>query len=215
MKDNIEQESYSESSYKTHEEIVELIEEIKGFESLFSDFEIIEEIDQNEDLIEVEYGTSGDISTLPWFIPVEEIPEFIELETIEPETIESEIKTKRKKHPKLRIKFRTYSEVKKAREEGRLPTPTIFKMRFNEEGQFVNTDLKNTKPKKKTQGTKHFSIKSTRKRKKTELEQTPSGETEEKESKSSRFKGRLGKLKRVIPSRGKKKESKEEGEFEE
>jgi len=212
---NIEQESYSESSYKTHEEILELIEEIKGFESLFSDFEIIEEIDQHEDLIEFEYETSEDISTLPSFIPVEEKPEFIELETIEPETIEPEIKTKRKKHPMLRIKFRTNSEVKKAQKEERNPTPTIFKMRFNDEGQFINTDLKKTKPKKKKQGTKHFSIKRIRKQKKTKLEQTSSEETEEKESKGSRFKRRLGKLKRVIPSRDKKKESKEESEFEE
>jgi len=78
-------------------------------------------------------------------------------------------------------------------------TPTIFRLRFTEDGKLENIDMKKPKPKKETK----LRLKKIITKNKADKKESKSNEGE---SKISRLKGRLNKiskLKRVIPSQSK------------
>lgn len=187
---------------KTHEEILEMIEEIKKFEKKFigHDFEEteVEFIAVDEDVVE--------------FIEVEED----KLEQFEPISIGQETKKPGLKE-KLKISkiFKARTKVQKEEVEAKPITAATFKIRFNEAGELVNIDLK--KPKPRPESKKRFNLKkimiirrgkTEEKAEKTEKE----AETTEKKSKISNLKrglGKIGILKKAIPHRRKKKEETE------
>lgn len=187
---------------KTHEEILEMIEEIKKFEKKF--------IGHNFEETEVE------------FIPVDEdVVEFIEveedkLEQFEPIPIEQETKKPGLKE-KLKISkiFKARPKVQKEEVEAKPITAATFKIRFNEAGELVNIDLR--KPKPKPESKKRFDLKKLkikRKGKTEKIEKAKETEKEavttEKKSKISKLKGGLGKigmLKKAIPHRRKESET--------
>jgi hypothetical protein len=186
---------------KTHEEILEMIEEIKKFEKKFigHDFEEteVEFIAVDKDVVE--------------FIEVEEN----KLEQFEPISIKQETKKPGLKE-KLKISkiFKARPKVQKEEVEAKPITAATFKIRFNEAGELVNIDLK--KPKPRPESKKRFDLKKimiirkgkTEKKEKAE-ETEKEAETTEKKSKISNLKGGLGKislLKKAIPHRRKKKE---------
>ena len=180
---------------KTHEEILEMIEEIKKFEKkvIGHDFEEteVEFIEVDEDVVE--------------FVEVEED----KLEQFEPIPIKEETKKPGLKE-KLKINriFKSRSEVQKEKVEAKPITAATFKIRFDEAEELVNIDFKKPKPKpesKRRFDLKRLRIKRRRKTEKTEKET----ETSEKKSKFSKLNGglgKIGKLKKAIPHRGKKKE---------
>jgi len=187
---------------KTHEEILEILEEIKKFEKKFigHDFEEteVEFIEVEEDVVE--------------FVEVEED----KLEQFEPIPIKEETKKPGLKE-KLKINriFKSRSEVQKEKVEAKPISAATFKIRFDDSGELVNIDFKKPKPESKRRfNFSKLKIKRKRKNEKTEKET----ETSEKKSKFSKLKGglgKIGKLKKAIPHRGKKKEETEESEAEE
>jgi len=195
------------SNIKTHEEILELLDEVKRFEKEFEDFEVAprSEVEEKEEFIEVEHETTT-VDTVK-LIPLK--------------TKEKKAKYKKRfRHPIFRIKFRTRSEVKKLREEKKAAT---FRIRFDEEGKLVNLDVKKPKPSKekpkKLSLKKLFVLKKLIKRGKGETEETETkSEPEGEGSKFSKLKGglgKLGKLKGIIPGRLKKEKETEEAKTEE
>jgi len=204
--DELDSEQDNSISFaKTHEEILEMVEEIKKFERKFigHDFEEteVEFIAVEDDVVE--------------FIEVEED----KLEEFEPIPIEQETKKPGlKERLKLNRIFKIKPKVQKEEVEAKPIRAATFKIRFNEGGELVNIDIK--KPKPKPESKKRFDFKKLRirrkgKTEKTEKEIEEESETEEKKSKFSKLKGglsKIGKLKKAIPRRGKKKEETEESE---
>jgi len=189
---------------KTHEEILEMIEEIKKLEKKFIGYDFeeteVEFIAVDEDVVE--------------FIEVEED----KLEQFESTPIEQETKKPGLKE-KLKISriFKARPKVQKEDAEEKPITAATFKIRFNEAGELVNIDLK--KPKSRPESKKRFDLKKimirrkgkTEKKEKAE-ETEKEAETTEKKSKISKLRGGLGKigmLKKAIPHRRKKKGEKE------
>ncbi|RLF92592.1 hypothetical protein DRN50_08675 [Thermococci archaeon] len=195
------------SDVKTHEEILELLDEVKRFEKEFEDFEVAprSEVEEKEEFIEVEHETTT-------------------IDTVKPIPLKTrEKKAKHKKrfrHPIFRIKFRTRAEVKKLREEKKAAT---FRIRFDEEGKLVNLDIKKPKPSKekpkKLSLKKLFVLKKLIKRGKGETEETETKSKPEGEgSKFSKLKGglsKLSKLKGIVPGRSRKEKKSEETKTEE
>lgn len=93
--------------------------------------------------------------------------------------------------------------------EQKEPTsPTVFRLRFTEDGKLENIDLKKPKPRIE----KHSRLKTQKTKNKGKKEKL---QTTKKESNNSKLKGiisKIGKLKRVIPSRGKNEEELKESE---
>jgi len=160
------------SSIKNHEEILQLIDEIRSFEINFEGYEIVKEEVEKEELIEVEHEKPEEITPIPI------------------------------KEEKDKLLLR--SRLSKKRVEKPI-TPTTFRIRYADDGSLVNVDFRAPKPKK--EGTKGFSLKKLRRKK---CKSTGEAEAGEKKSKLKGGLGRLGKLKKVIPSRGKKEEKSEE-----
>lgn len=82
--------------------------------------------------------------------------------------------------------------------------PATFKLRFNEMGKLENIDIKKFEPKKSTKKLFNFRKKKTK---------NDGAEVKENTSKFSKLKGSLGKIakiKKIIPSRSKSSEVKEE-----
>jgi len=176
------------SPVKTHEEILELIDEIKELENRFP------EIKTDQRWITVE----------PEVIVPEQKPTEIKTE------IEEYSKKEKKKLIKFRIKRRSHSEVQKIRRESKA---TTIKLRIDEEGNLVNTDIR--KQKKGKEGKSKFNIKKLLRREKEKTVEGQEGETTETEDKKggiSKIKnvfGGIGKLKNVIPGRKSKSEEPE------
>ena len=186
------------SPVKSHEEILQLIQEIR-------------EIEKEFDRIEVEEPLVEEWKTVT--------PDTI-AEEAKPIPIKSEIEDgKKKKHALFRIKRRNRSEVKRIKREKQYAT---FKLRFDEQGNLVNLDFRKPKPKpEKTKGKFKLPInlKKLRRKDKGETESTEEAPAEEKKGIGGKLKGALGilgKLKNAIPGRGKKTEEapKEEAEEE-
>ena len=88
-------------------------------------------------------------------------------------------------------------------------TPTVFRLRFTEDGKLENIDLKKPKPKKEIIPT----LKKTKNKKKVEKKESKANDEESKISKLKNGLNKIGKLKKVIPSRIlKDKDSKESEE---
>lgn len=205
---NSEQESTS-SITLTHEEILEFIEEIKEFEKKFQEHGLKE--------------SEGEVE----FIEIEkDIVEFAEVEQDSSEQIEFIPVVGETKKPELKKSLKNSQiskpryEVQKEKIEEKAIDHATFKIRFNEEGELVNIDLKKHKPKPESK--KSFDLKKLKKlrvKRKGKTEKTGAEtETIEKKSKISKLKGglsQIGKLKRVIPYRGIKSEKTEEPEAEE
>ena len=176
------------SPVKTHEEILELIDEIKELENRFP------EIKTDQRWITVE----------PEVIVPEQKPTEIKTE------IEEYSKKEKKKLIKFRIKRRSHSEVQKIRRESKA---TTIKLRIDEEGNLVNTDIR--KQKKGKEGKSKFNIKKLLRREKEKTVEGQEGETTETEDKKggiSKIKnvfGGIGKLKNVRPGRKSKSEEPE------
>ena len=182
---------------KTHEEIIEMIDELKELEERYGEFEIID-IEVTEELIEVEHSELADSEKL----------------VSESETKKQSLSKKLKKYQVFRIKVRRRSDTIVDKKPVKTAT---FKIRFDESGNLVNTDFRKVKPKKpskfktkivgKLPKLKYGGLK--RKGKKGAAKsETGSDEVKDKESKGSKLKGKIGKLKKVIPNKGKKKEKK-------
>jgi len=199
---------------KTHEEILEMIEEIKEFEKRF-DLQDFGEFSTVEEWKEVEPDREfREIEQERWTEVAPEITEEVKSIPIKSET-ELE-KDKKRKNILFRIKRRSSSEVHKLKREVKYAT---FKLRFDEQGDLVNTDLKKPKPKEKTKSKFKIPLKFRKKGKEEKTteskEETPK---EEKEGIGSKLKGafgNLGKLKNAIPGRGKKSEEETEEASEE
>ena len=188
------------SATLTHEEILELIQEIKEFEKGVHGFDL--DAAELEEFIEVEHEISDEME----FLPVEDEP-------IEEFTLAEDEKELPEFEEETGIRRILKGKPKKEREI----VTTTFKFRINEEGNLVNIDLKTPKPKPESK--RRFSLEKLKlKRKGKEKAESEKTEPGEKKSKISKLKGgfgKIGKLKNVIPHRSKKSEEKEEKKDEE
>ena len=194
---------------KTHKEILEIIEEIKIFEKKYQVYDL-NETDLEIEFIEVEQDAVE-------FIEVnEDIIEFIDVENEKLEKFKSLSIDKDLKKFGLIDKFikilptKIGSEVNQEKITHNDYTPATFRIRFNENGELENIDVKKSKPKIKSE--KRFILKKLRFKRMGKNEKTETKPIE-KNSKISNLKGslsRLGKLKKVIPSRKKELEETEE-----
>ncbi|KYK23871.1 hypothetical protein AYK24_06955 [Thermoplasmatales archaeon SG8-52-4] len=180
---------------KSHDEILELLKEIKKIEEVYNptgfkpepenidqDLMRFIDLDQNfVDFVDLEPEITKDIK------PVEEV-----------KVEENQLINNKK--PRFKIKFRSWLEAKKWRKqkdiENKKLDPATFRIRFDKEGNLENIDFKKikTKPKKPGKKTKEKKEKS---------------QDSEKLSKIDRFKNIFSVLKRIIPV---KKASSEEEE---
>ena len=180
---------------KSHEEILQLIQEIKDIEKNFDEIEIEEPLIQ-----EWEAVTTDEAKPIP---------------------IKSEIdESKDKKRFSFRLKKRSRTEVKRLNIEKKYAT---FKIRFDEQDNLVNLDFRKPKPKSEKAKGKFklpMNLKKLRRKGKVEAETTEEAPSEEKKGIAGKIKGilgNIGKIKNAIPGRGKKAEEapKEETEEEE
>jgi hypothetical protein len=109
--------------FKTHKEILELIEEIKEFEKEYNITDI------ESEFIEVP----------------DKLVEFLEVDSEEFKEVEETSKRR------FKIKYQTRARIRKLREEQKKFDPTTFRIRFDDKGDLVNIDVKKavTKPKKR------------------------------------------------------------------
>ena len=172
------------SSVKTHDEILELLEEIKEFEKIFHEINIDKKIVPTDELLH---------------------------EEIKPIPIKAEIKKKEKKkkikNPFSRIKLRSRSEVQRIKHEKQI---TTIKLILDEQGNLINPDIRKFEPKKQRRS--KLNIKSLvnliKRKKEGETAETTEREKRFNLSKITGVFSKLGKIKQVIPS--KKTEAKEE-----
>jgi len=139
---------------------------------------------------------------------------FEDFEFKEPEKDEELIEVKPEEIKPIPIK--TDEEVKKKKQKKHSSKPVVhtsFKVRFDESGELINVDLR--KPKQEPEKKKKFSFKKLVKGRKKEKTETAEPEAKSKKSKLKGGLGKIGKLKRVIPSRGKKTEETKSAETEE
>ena len=180
---------------KTHDEILQLLKEIKKIEEEYNPTGFKPETEENEqelmrfidldqdfvDFVDLQPDTAKDIK------PVEEV-----------KVEENQLVTNKK--PRFKIKFRSRLEAKKWRKskdiENKKINPATFRMRYDKEGNLVNIDFKKIKAKPKKLGKK---IK----------EKKEKSKDSEKLSKIDRVRKIFTVLKRIIPV---KKASSEEEE---
>ncbi len=162
----IEQENNSTKN-KFQDEIYLLFKEVKELEKKFENFSI-NKIELKEELDLVEF---------------EELEEFQSIETIEKPSNNDNAQ-----------KLKHISEINKENIEKQI-NPATFRFRYNNEGKFVNIDIK--KRKLKTKSKKSFILKRIKIRKKTR------SDTIEEKTKSLIFKTVVAKLKKVIPNKSK------------
>lgn len=181
----------------THENILELLEEIKGYEKLYPEYTVIEpEID-----IESITTSSSDENDV-----IEKGSELIA-------DIEREKKTERSRRriKAIRIKRRKSKPDETITDGNVLEkqiTPTTFNVGFDSEGNLVNLDVRKPKikPKSESRFKKLGGLKRLRRGKKSENAGSASSEKSSKTSKLKGKIGKIGKLKNAIPHRGKNKE---------
>jgi len=175
---------------KTHEEILTIIEEIKKFERQFGEYDITEPVE--DELIEFEPA----IEEYPEWEPVE--PE----EEIQKPRLTTKNDKKRKSHAVLEGTTKQPENV-----VVNLSQSNVFKLRFDKNGNLVNLDFRKPKAKPKSASkTPGHLKKSGHKAKEQTEEKTKEGEEASKFSKLKTGIGKLGKIKGVLPSRGKKEE---------
>jgi hypothetical protein len=185
---------------KTHAEILEMIEEIKHYENKYkeNDFELT---NFDEDVVDFDSDIQG-INEVE-----KNIVHFVEIDKnkLEQYGLVRSSHHKKKK-TKKRIRCRFFKKKNSKIKEIKTINPTIFKLRINNEGNLINTELKEAIPpakSKKSSILKKINIKILKKSKK---------EKSKNKSKKLKFKGSLGKLsklKKAIPNIGKKQETKE------
>lgn len=187
---------------KTHEEILDMIEDIKEFERKFDDQDF-RETTTIEEWTEVQPKQEVQESSRERWIEVN--PEITEEKRHIPIKAETEFeKDKRKKNLLFRIRRRSSSEVRKLKREKKYAT---FKLRFDQKGNLVNVDLNKPKPKKeKTKSKFKIPFKLKRKGKEETKEESPKDEGKGIGSKLKGAFANLRKLKNAIPSRGNKTE---------
>lgn len=159
---------------KSHKEILKLIDEIKGYELLNPDYEIIQHEKVEDGIIEIDHGESSELNPLP-------------------------IKEKDNNKNFLKRKFK--KDEKKIK-------PTTFKFRFDEDDSLISSDFNIYKSKSKKEKSKKEILGKLKGLRKSKREEKSEGK-KKKKSKRSKLKnglGRVGKLKRVIPNKGKKSE---------
>ncbi len=179
---------------KTHEEILKMLEEIKDFEKKYQGYDL-EKIEETEEFFEVE-------NDLVEFFEVEEdtLKQF-EPVSLKQDLIKPILKNKIRKRRIFKVRIRRKPKIKKAKIETKTINPATFKIRFNENGELVNIDLK--KPKLKPNSKKHLRIR------KTKIKTEEKIENEDKKSKILKLKAglsKIGYLKKVIPHKKKKEE---------
>lgn len=174
-----------EDSIKEHDEIIQMIDEIRGFEDIHIDFE--PEI--KKERIEI-FEIENDIS----------------------EENKVDIDKKDKQNFLKKIKFNIHPDRETIKKELK---PNVFNIGFNDNGELVNLDLKKKKVIEKTD--KKLSLdkfKNLIKRNKNKSDVPTSESDNEKGSKFSKIKdklGKIGKLKKIIPSRSKNEEKAQDG----
>jgi len=176
----------SNAPIKNHEKIIQMIDEIREFESIENDLKI-EEKKKKEDIIEIEH------------------------KVLEHEEEILESREKKKFFDELRhVHFTTHPN--KNNKVEKMIIPSTFKVGFNENGNLVNLNLKKKKEVQKKN--KFLKIKNLIKRKKVkETEKEDESSKEESSSKIGKLKskfGAIGKLKNVIPKKSKNKEEPKE-----
>lgn len=191
------------SRVSTHNDILELIEEIKDYEKLFPEYNTIEPeddrggfstglldennlIEGNEELITE--GFLGEKKTKPGYRKIRAI----------------RIRRRKSSHD---INKTDVKVLEKKVKEKKI-TPTTFNVGFDGEGNLVNLDIKKPKikPKSESRSKKLGGLKRFRRGKKSENVESTSSEKTSKVSKLKGALGKIGKLKNVIPHRGKNKE---------
>jgi hypothetical protein len=172
-------------SIKSHDEILELLKEIKKFE----DENTLPEFKQESKNIEQDLVNFIDLD--------KDFVEFIDLDPGLSKDMKpvGEVKVEQnqlinKKKQRFKIKFRSRLEAKKWRKqknkENKKINPATFRIRFDKEGKLVNIDFNKKKPKPKKQSKK---IK----------EKKEKSKDSEKLSKIDRLKKVFTVLKRIIP----------------
>lgn len=216
---------------KTHDDILQMLDEIKHFEkkhqeSKSDDSPVITEepdlsVKEHEPVFlePLKPEPSIEEPEVEW----EEVdiePELVDLEAVPTEDklkkpgLKEKLGNLRKKIP-IKFKLKPKKEVEKEEIKPEI-TPTTFKLRFDDEGKLVNIDLKKPKPRPKLN---LKTLKKIRIRRKDKSEkEAESEEPKEKKSKISKLKGgfsKIGKLKNVIPHKKKESEETEESKPEE
>jgi hypothetical protein len=165
---------------KTHEEILEMLEEIKEFEKKYGVYET------EKPIIDTKFSEV----------------DYVQFEEIEPDLVIFKEITEKKSNfinrlKNLKIDFKKLRK-KEAPVEIIIPkNPTTFRLRINEKGVLENIDFKKPQPRKK------FKISLRRKDKKEK-------EGLEGKSKFGKIITGLSKIKRIIPKKGKEEESESE-----
>jgi len=196
---------------KTHEEILRMIEEIKEFENRYPEY-YFDTPEFGEELVEVDHDGIEFIEKNQNFVEFVEVDheplvEFKEI-PFEQDTQPLEFEEIPSKSKLSRLRFSTKPHGQKNIHEIRAAT---FKIRFDENGNFINVDIKKPKAKEKSESEKKFNIKNIIKRKGKGEKSDKGSEGKEEKSKGSKLKGglgKIGKLKGVIPGKKRKKEEK-------
>ena len=216
----------TKNDFMNHNQILGLINEIKQFERKYPEFYLggpveeeglIEITHDSASFVDVESGQLEFVETNP------DLVEFIDLEKgsvgevgpVEFQEVpdEPEPMSKIKKLGSYNMKVRRNLDAKQKRLERKVAT---FRLRFDKNGNLVNLDLNKSKLSKSKKGS-NVELKS-KIPKISGKEESADHEPAEKKSKKELLLGglgKIGKLKNVIPSRGKEDTSKEETESEE
>jgi hypothetical protein len=226
MDEAIEQQKENyKKDVKSHEEILEIINEIKIFEEEFIESSIIQTnqiefipVDEDE-LIEIDQPK---IAPEKKKVVIKNIlklkkDEFVTpSEQIDPAWETEEVNFKTRIQSLFSFIHKDSTDKQNGADE-KIIYPAVFRIRFNSEGNLENIDFKKASPKadikedlQKINVIKKIKIK----RKKGEKQE--SDESEGKGGKLSKLKaiGKISKIKNVIPKRGGKKEEKKEEEEE-
>lgn len=221
----------TENDFMNHNQILNLINEIKGYEQKYPEFYLGGPV-KEEGLIEINHDSAGFVdieSGSAEFIDVSrsqvefvetkpDLVEFIDLEKgpvgevgpveFQDVTDSSKPVEGTAKRGLFKIKARSSLDVRQAMLERKVAT---FRLRFDKNGKLVNLDIKKSKRPKSKKGSKEgLKSKIPKIRGK---EKTADSEPAEKKSKKELLKGglsKISKLKNVIPTRGKEDTSKEE-----
>ncbi|KYK29186.1 hypothetical protein AYK20_00550 [Thermoplasmatales archaeon SG8-52-1] len=138
---------------KSHDEILELLKEIKKIEEVYNPAEFKQELENIE-------------QDLMKFIDLDQ--DYVEFVDLQPEAAKDikpveEVKVEenqliKNKKPRFKLKFLSRFEAKKWRKqkdiENKKIDPATFRIRFDKEGNLVNIDFKKTKAKPKKPGKK-------------------------------------------------------------
>ena len=186
-------------SIKTHDEILSLIKDIKGFEEKYPEYEITEIITSDE------------------YIDVENQIEETKIPISKEIKKQKGLKSNLKKFKIFRVKF---SYKPKQKKKSNIKESASFTLRVNEHGRLVNLDFNKPEQKKETKNKialkfmQLVKFKRKGKDKGIKEENTEAKESKDK-SKKSKLKdklGKLSKLKKAIPSKKEKSKEKTESE---